>query len=159
VLAYTRKVTMRKSHYQYVLVGGGAAASSAAAAIRAIDPAGPVLLVGQEINRPYHRPLLARDYLLGRKRHEDLFTHDPAWFAANHVDLSGHCAPALHVDAALATPNLRHLEYFHDHVRIESLFFDGVAFAGGGGELRPDRTAPGHGLTFKAADAERYRIG
>jgi L-alanine-DL-glutamate epimerase-like enolase superfamily enzyme len=77
--------------------------------------------------------------------------------AANHVDISGHCAPALHVDAALATPNLRHLEYFHDHVRIESMLFDGVTLAGPGGLLRPDRSAPGHGLTFKAADAERYR--
>jgi L-alanine-DL-glutamate epimerase-like enolase superfamily enzyme len=77
---------------------------------------------------------------------------------ANHVDLSGHCAPALHVDAAMATPNLRHLEYFHDHVRIESMFFDGVTLAGEGGQLRPDLSAPGHGLTFKAADAERYLI-
>jgi L-alanine-DL-glutamate epimerase-like enolase superfamily enzyme len=78
--------------------------------------------------------------------------------ASRQLEVSGHCAPALHLDAAAATPNLRHLEYFHDHVRIESLFFDGVATPGPGGALRPDLSAPGHGLTFKAADAESYRI-
>src|SRR3954470_5399397 len=96
---------MRKSHYQYVLVGGGAAASSAAAAIRSIDPAGPLLLVGQEINRPYHRPHLSRDYLLGRKRHEDLFTHDPAWFANNRIDLRTH-RRALQLDTNRHTVSL-----------------------------------------------------
>jgi L-alanine-DL-glutamate epimerase-like enolase superfamily enzyme len=72
------------------------------------------------------------------------------------LDLSGHCAPALHVDAALATPGLRHLEYFHDHVRIEQMFFDGVTPLGPDGSLHPDLTAPGHGLTFKRADAGPY---
>jgi L-alanine-DL-glutamate epimerase-like enolase superfamily enzyme len=78
--------------------------------------------------------------------------------AARGLEVSGHCAPALHLDAAAATRNLRHLEYFHDHVRIESLLFDGVAVPGPGGALRPDLSAPGHGLTFKAADAEPYRV-
>lgn len=78
--------------------------------------------------------------------------------AARGLEVSGHCAPALHLDAAAATPNLRHLEYFHDHVRIESLLFDGVAIPRSGGALRPDPAAPGHGVTFKAADAEPYRI-
>lgn len=77
--------------------------------------------------------------------------------AAHHLEVSGHCAPALHLDAAAATPNLRHLEYFHDHVRIESLLFDGVAGVSEGGVLCPDLSAAGHGLTFKSADAERYR--
>ncbi|WP_433089208.1 enolase C-terminal domain-like protein [Dactylosporangium sp. CA-052675] len=78
--------------------------------------------------------------------------------AAHGLELSGHCAPALHADAALATPNLRHLEYFHDHARIESMLLDGVTSPGEGGELRPDLSAPGHGLTFRTADAERYLV-
>ncbi|HEY0536456.1 MAG TPA: enolase C-terminal domain-like protein [Actinoplanes sp.] len=77
---------------------------------------------------------------------------------ASGLDISGHCAPALHVDAALATPNLRHLEYFHDHVRIEQLFFDGVTPVGPDGSLHPDLDAPGHGLTFKRADAARFEV-
>ena len=45
---------------------------------------------------------------------------------AHHIDLSGHCAPALHLHAACAVPRLRHLEWFHDHVRIEHMLFDGA---------------------------------
>lgn len=77
--------------------------------------------------------------------------------AAHHLEVSGHCAPHLHAHAAMATPNLRHLEWFHDHVRIENLFFDGTLDPRGG-SVRPDPQAPGHGLVLRAADAERYRI-
>ena len=66
---------------------------------------------------------------------------------ALHVPLSGHCAPYLSLPVAAASPGLRHLEWFHDHVRIEQRLFDGC----------PDPTdahlapsdAPGHGLTLK----------
>jgi L-alanine-DL-glutamate epimerase-like enolase superfamily enzyme len=73
------------------------------------------------------------------------------------LDVSGHCAPQLSVHALCATPNLRHLEYFHDHVRIESLLFDGV-LEPEQGELRPDRSRPGHGLELRRADAEAYAV-
>ena len=74
---------------------------------------------------------------------------------AHHVDLSGHCAPALHVHAASAVPRLRHLEWFHDHVRIEHMLFDGAPVPQDGA-IRPDMTRPGLGLDFKHQDAERY---
>ena len=77
--------------------------------------------------------------------------------AANNLQVSGHCAPNLHAHVAIAAPNLRHLEYFHDHVRIEDMFFDGT-LSPRGGVLQPAVDAPGHGLTFKEADAEQYRI-
>jgi L-alanine-DL-glutamate epimerase-like enolase superfamily enzyme len=76
--------------------------------------------------------------------------------AAHGLEVSGHCAPHLHVHAAAATPNLRHLEWFHDHVRIESMLFDG-ALDPSSGVLRPDRDRPGRGLEFRDADARRYR--
>jgi len=41
--------------------------------------------------------------------------------------LSLHCGPAIHLHPGLALGRLEHLEYFHDHVRIEHLLFDGVA--------------------------------
>jgi hypothetical protein len=46
--------------------------------------------------------------------------------AAYNLRISGHCAPHLHAHVAAVTPNLRHLEWFHDHVRIESLLFEGT---------------------------------
>jgi L-alanine-DL-glutamate epimerase-like enolase superfamily enzyme len=75
---------------------------------------------------------------------------------AHHTDLSGHCAPALHLHAACAAPRLRHLEWFHDHVRIERILFDGAPVPRGG-QIRPDLSRPGFGLDFKRSDAERYR--
>ena len=79
--------------------------------------------------------------------------------AASHgLQISGHCAPHLHAHVAAATPNIRHLEWFHDHVRIEAMFFDGTLDPAGG-SVRPDPSAPGHGLTLRRADAERYRVG
>jgi L-alanine-DL-glutamate epimerase-like enolase superfamily enzyme len=76
---------------------------------------------------------------------------------AHHIDLSGHCAPSLHCHVACAVPRLRHLEYFHDHVRLESLLFDGAAVARDG-VITPDLSRPGIGLTLKAADAARYAL-
>ena len=76
---------------------------------------------------------------------------------AFHIDLSGHCAPALHLHAACAAPRLRHLEWFHDHVRIESMLFDGAPVPRNG-TISPDSSRPGNGLCFKHADAERYAV-
>jgi hypothetical protein len=68
--------------------------------------------------------------------------------AAHSLDVSGHCAPQLSAHALCAVPNLRHLEYFHDHVRVERMLFDGV-FEPEDGCLRPDRSRPGHGLELR----------
>jgi L-alanine-DL-glutamate epimerase-like enolase superfamily enzyme len=74
---------------------------------------------------------------------------------AHHTDLSGHCAPALHLHAACAAPRLRHLEWFHDHVRIEHMLFDGAPTPRDG-MIRPDLSRPGIGLMLKRQDAARY---
>jgi L-alanine-DL-glutamate epimerase-like enolase superfamily enzyme len=70
-------------------------------------------------------------------------------------ELSAHCAPQLSAHAFCAVPSVRHLEYFHDHVRVEAMLFDGV-LEPKDGELEPDRSRPGHGLELRRADAERY---
>ncbi|UBU18210.1 enolase C-terminal domain-like protein [Nonomuraea gerenzanensis] len=77
--------------------------------------------------------------------------------AGHHLQVSAHCAPNLHLPAAAATIGLRHLEWFHDHQRIEAELFDGAADPGGG-VARPCADAPGHGLTLRTAAAERYRV-
>jgi L-alanine-DL-glutamate epimerase-like enolase superfamily enzyme len=77
--------------------------------------------------------------------------------AARGLQVSGHCAPNLHAHVAAAVPNFRHLEYFHDHARIETMLFDG-ALDPSGGVLRPDPSRPGLGLTLKDANCARYRV-
>ncbi|MGA9510507.1 MAG: enolase C-terminal domain-like protein [Candidatus Sulfotelmatobacter sp.] len=74
---------------------------------------------------------------------------------AFHLALSAHTAPALHTQACCAASPLRHLEYFHDHVRIERMLFDGVPEPIKG-ELRPDLSKPGLGIELKDADAQRF---
>jgi L-alanine-DL-glutamate epimerase-like enolase superfamily enzyme len=76
--------------------------------------------------------------------------------AAHNLEISGHCAQSLHAHAACAVPNLRHLEYFHDHHRVDRILFDGVLDPAGG-VLRPDPDRPGMGLELKRSDAEQYR--
>jgi L-alanine-DL-glutamate epimerase-like enolase superfamily enzyme len=75
--------------------------------------------------------------------------------AAHGLDVSGHCAPQLSAHALCGVDRLRHLEYFHDHVRIESMLFDGV-LEPVDGALVPDRSRAGHGLQLKRADAQRW---
>jgi L-alanine-DL-glutamate epimerase-like enolase superfamily enzyme len=84
------------------------------------------------------------------------FLRGSALAAAHNLQVSGHCAPNLHARVGVAVPNLRHVEYFHDHQRIERMFFDG-ALSPDGGELAPDPSQLGLGLTLRGPDAERYR--
>ncbi len=76
---------------------------------------------------------------------------------ARMIPLSAHCAPSLHAHPACAAKRLRHIEYFHDHVRIEHMLFDG-ALTPADGALHPDLGRPGLGLEFKHADARRYAL-
>ena len=86
------------------------------------------------------------------------FLRGAALAAAHNLQVSGHCAPSLHAHAAIAVPNLRHVEYFHDHQRIEGLLFDGV-LSPEGGTLTPDPGRPGLGMALRQADAEKFRQG
>jgi len=77
--------------------------------------------------------------------------------AAYGLQVSGHCAPNLSAHVAAATENFRHLEWFHDHVRIERTFFDGTLDPSGG-TISPAADSPGNGLTFRGAAVEKYRV-
>lgn len=75
--------------------------------------------------------------------------------AAHQLQISGHCAPHQHAAVLAAVPNLRHLEWFHDHVRIERWFFDGTRDPIDG--ALPLSESPGHGLSFRAETASSFR--
>lgn len=77
--------------------------------------------------------------------------------AARNLQVSGHCAQNLTAHVAAATQNIRHLEWFHDHERIERMLFDGTLDPRGG-VVCPEDSAPGHGMTLKDVDAEPFRV-
>jgi L-alanine-DL-glutamate epimerase-like enolase superfamily enzyme len=76
---------------------------------------------------------------------------------ARSLPLSAHCGPSLHLHPCCAARPVCHIEYFHDHSRIEHMLFDG-ALTPMNGQLHPDLSRPGLGLAFKHADAQRYLI-
>ena len=76
---------------------------------------------------------------------------------ATNTPLSSHCGPSMHVHVCCAVPRVIHMEFFHDHVRIERMFFDGFCEPVKG-VMSPDRTRPGMGLTLKEKDVERFLI-
>jgi L-alanine-DL-glutamate epimerase-like enolase superfamily enzyme len=83
------------------------------------------------------------------------FLRAGALAAAFGVPVSSHTAPALHLHPCAALPGLRHMEYFHDHVRIERMLFDGVPRPLAGA-LVPDLSRPGLGLDLKRSEAQCY---
>lgn len=85
------------------------------------------------------------------------FLHAAALAQSHNLQLSAHTAPALHLHPCIAVPELRNLEYFHDHVRIEDMLFDGVQQPTDGA-LRPDLSRPGLGLDFRHGEAAQYQV-
>lgn len=76
---------------------------------------------------------------------------------AFNLPLSSHCAPSLHLPLCCAARATIHLEYFHDHARIEHMLFDG-ARTPDNGRLAPDMSRPGLGIEFKEKDAQCYAV-
>jgi L-alanine-DL-glutamate epimerase-like enolase superfamily enzyme len=76
---------------------------------------------------------------------------------ARSSPLSAHCGPSIHAHPCCAARPVCHIEYFHDHVRIEHMLFEG-ALTPVSGRLYPDLTRPGIGLEFKHSDAAQYLI-
>lgn len=70
---------------------------------------------------------------------------------SHNLEISGHCAPNVHAHVACSVPHLRHVEYFHDHHRIENMLFEG-ALSPAGGALCPDTTRPGHGMALRSGN-------
>lgn len=75
---------------------------------------------------------------------------------AYRLPFSSHCAPSLHLHAALGIPSFYIAEYFYDHIRIESLLFDGFPQQENG-FMKPDTNRPGLGIEFRHQDAAAYK--
>src|SRR5213593_1705085 len=105
----------------------------------------------EECSRPapstFYRPM----------RHAGItgFLEAAALSEAFHTPLSAHTAPSIHAHLCCALPAAVHVEYFHDHARIEQMLFDG-ALEPVNGVVCPDPCRPGLGLDFKRSDAAKY---
>jgi 3-phenylpropionate/trans-cinnamate dioxygenase ferredoxin reductase subunit len=71
----------------YVIAGAGLAGAKAAETLRSEGFDGPVVLIGDESERPYERPPLSKDYLQGKAERETIYVHPEAWYADNGVEL------------------------------------------------------------------------
>lgn len=78
---------MERIHVRYMLVGGGVASSAAAEAIRELDKTESILLVAQEISRPYDRAPLSKSYLRRQTEKRALVAQAVGWFAQNKIEL------------------------------------------------------------------------
>lgn len=76
---------------------------------------------------------------------------------AHNVLLSSHCGPSMHLHVCCAVPCAIHMEFFHDHARIERMFFDGFCEPQHG-DMKPDLSRPGMGLELKEKESARYLI-
>lgn len=71
----------------FVIVGAGLAGAKAAQTLREEGFDGPVVLLGEESERPYERPPLSKGYLLGKDERETVYVHPSPWYAEHDVDL------------------------------------------------------------------------
>jgi 3-phenylpropionate/trans-cinnamate dioxygenase ferredoxin reductase subunit len=73
--------------HDVLIVGGGQAGAQAAISLRQGGFAGSITIVGEEIDAPYERPPLSKDYLAGDKTADRLALRPPAFWAERNVTL------------------------------------------------------------------------
>jgi len=83
----------------YVIAGTGLAGAKAAETLREEGFTGPVVLIGDETERPYEWPPLSKDYLLGQAERDTIYVHPASWYAGQEVDLRLD-VPAAGIDRA-----------------------------------------------------------
>jgi L-alanine-DL-glutamate epimerase-like enolase superfamily enzyme len=76
--------------------------------------------------------------------------------ATHQIPFSAHCAPQASAHLCCAMQSAVHVEYFHDHARLESMLFEGT-IEPRAGALRPDPDRPGLGISLRA-DADAFAV-
>ncbi len=73
--------------YDVLIVGGGHAGAQAAIALRQGGFPGSIAIVGEEVDPPYERPPLSKDYLAGDKPFDRLLIRPRGFWAERGIDL------------------------------------------------------------------------
>ncbi|TDD04919.1 NAD(P)/FAD-dependent oxidoreductase [Saccharopolyspora terrae] len=105
----------------FVIVGAGMAGAKGAEALRDQGFDGRITLLGDEAHRPYERPPLSKEYLMGSTEFDAAYVHPETWYADNRVDLRLNSS-ARHIDRSLRQVELA------DGTRLE---FDKLMLATG----------------------------
>ncbi|HEY2674049.1 MAG TPA: FAD-dependent oxidoreductase, partial [Rugosimonospora sp.] len=71
----------------FVIVGASLTGAKAAEALRDAGFAGKIVLIGEEIERPYERPPLSKGYLQGKDPRDGAYVHAEDWYAEHDVTL------------------------------------------------------------------------
>jgi 3-phenylpropionate/trans-cinnamate dioxygenase ferredoxin reductase subunit len=88
----------------FVIVGASLAGAKAAQELRDRGFDGRVVLVGAELERPYERPPLTKDYLRGESEREKAYVHAAGFYAENDIELeTGTAVTAIDPTAARVT--------------------------------------------------------
>jgi 3-phenylpropionate/trans-cinnamate dioxygenase ferredoxin reductase subunit len=71
----------------FVIVGAGLAGAKAAEGLRTEGFDGRVVLIGEEVERPYDRPPLSKEYLQGKLEKEKIYLQPEGFYAEHDVEL------------------------------------------------------------------------
>jgi len=88
----------------HIIVGGGLAGAKATETLREEGFDGRIVLIGSELERPYERPPLSKDYLRGEAEREKVYVHAAAFYADRDIEIRlGRAAEALDLTARTVT--------------------------------------------------------
>jgi 3-phenylpropionate/trans-cinnamate dioxygenase ferredoxin reductase subunit len=94
---------MADRRVDHLLIGGGIASATCARTLREDGAQGSILLVGRELDPPYHRPPVTKGYLQGREQRPDTLIAAESWYSENDVELlTRTSAMGLDLDARVA---------------------------------------------------------
>ncbi len=77
---------MNMEHYRYLIIGNSTGGIGTVEGIRAVDPEGPIAVIGEEPGPAYARPLIS-ELLSGEKTQEQIFYRPSRFYPDNRVDL------------------------------------------------------------------------
>jgi 3-phenylpropionate/trans-cinnamate dioxygenase ferredoxin reductase subunit len=103
---------MATREVDFLLIGGGIASATAARTLREEGAEGSIVLVGREMDAPYHRPPCSKGYLQGVEDRASTLLLPPAWWEENDVELLLRTS-VMSVDLDERTAKLSNKEQVH----------------------------------------------